>query len=85
MLVTISRRWWQNLSVAEKIVVVEQEEFDPVAYGHIDVGDGCWRRYGLMAKKKLSVTVLAILVSKIHYLFTLVSGTIGATIDATII
>ena len=36
--------------------------------GYIDVGDGCWRRNVL-------VTVLAILVTNIHYLFTLASGT----------
>ena len=36
--------------------------------GFIDVGDGCWRRNVL-------VTVLAILVTNIHYLFTLASGT----------
>ena len=35
--------------------------------GYIDVGDGCWRRNVL-------VTILAILVTNILYLFTLASG-----------
>ena len=48
-----------------------------VIAGYIDVDDGCWRQSVLVTTiaYSLLVTVLAILVSNINFLFTLVSGT----------